>query len=88
MAINTYDPKSFRRLPYKALTHVEEVDDEVCICSFKNIMTGEEKSEALPVTLGQIKQWVTGELIQNAMPNLTTDERELFLTGGLDFENI
>ena len=43
--------------------------------------TGEENMMEIPVTKEQIKAWEHGELIQNAMPNLTPDEREFIKTG-------
>ena len=35
----------------------------------------------IPVTPRQIQDWQSGTLIQNAMPNLTPDEREFLMTG-------
>jgi hypothetical protein len=35
----------------------------------------------IDVTLQQLEDWRNGELIQNAMPNLTPDEREFIKTG-------
>jgi hypothetical protein len=35
----------------------------------------------IPVTQSQLDRWQGGELIQNAMPNLTADEREFVMTG-------
>jgi hypothetical protein len=35
----------------------------------------------IDVTEEQIASWQGGELIQNAMPNLTADEREFIKTG-------
>ena len=35
----------------------------------------------IPVTLAQIEAWKGGELIQDAMPNLTAEEREFLMTG-------
>ena len=35
----------------------------------------------LDVTARQIASWEKGELIQDAMPNLTSDEREFIKTG-------
>lgn len=37
--------------------------------------------EILPVTLEQIRRWKSVSLIQNAMPNLTAAQREMFLSG-------
>lgn len=39
------------------------------------------KSHDLPVTTEQLLRWNSGELIQNAMPQLTKADRELFLSG-------
>ena len=46
-----------------------------------SILTGETRTIDLPVTLRQLQDWVDGTLIQNAMPNLTPDEREFIKTG-------
>ena len=35
----------------------------------------------IPVTKEQLQKWNNGMLIQNAMPNLTPDEREFLMTG-------
>lgn len=35
----------------------------------------------IDVTPEQMTAWQNGELIQNAMPNLTADEREFIMTG-------
>jgi len=35
----------------------------------------------LNITMDQYDAWQGGELIQNAMPNLTADEREFLMTG-------
>jgi hypothetical protein len=40
----------------------------------------------LDVTQEQMDAWVNGQLIQNAMPNLSADEREFILTGMWDDE--
>jgi hypothetical protein len=40
-----------------------------------------ERSLELDVTAEEIKAWKSGMLIQDAMPRLTTDEREFMMTG-------
>lgn len=35
----------------------------------------------IPVTQAQLLVWEKGELIQNAMPNLSADDREFLMTG-------
>ena len=43
--------------------------------------TGKTHTFDLNVTAEQIFRWQKGELIQNAMPQLTPDEREFVKTG-------
>jgi len=43
--------------------------------------TGKTHTLDIAVTSEQIARWQGGELIQNAMPNLTPDEREFIKTG-------
>ena len=43
--------------------------------------TDKVNTMSLDVTYEQIDSWVNGELIQNAFPNLTADEREFIKTG-------
>jgi len=43
--------------------------------------TGVETTIEIPYTQAQLENWEGGMLIQNAMPNLTPDEREFLLTG-------
>ena len=42
---------------------------------------GGDKSYDMNVTIDQIEDWKAGTLIQNAMPQLEPDEREVFITG-------
>ena len=44
-------------------------------------LSGNKNTLDIPVTLAQIAAWKGGELIQNAMPNLSADEREYIKTG-------
>ena len=44
-------------------------------------MTGLTNTMELDVTQQQIEQWEGGMLIQNAMPNLTPEERDFILFG-------
>ena len=43
--------------------------------------TGETHTLDIDVTQSQIDAWYGGELIQNAMPNLSADEREFIKSG-------
>lgn len=52
-------------------------------CTFFKMFGGEHEHtfEADRLTPDQIQAWVSGTFIQNAMPNLTADEREMFICG-------
>lgn len=43
--------------------------------------SGKVNKMNLPITLEQVTRWQGGELIQNAMPDLTPDQREFLITG-------
>lgn len=47
----------------------------------KSPFTGKVSTMEIPCTEEQLKRWQSGELIQNAMPNLTPDQREFLMTG-------
>ena len=51
-----------------------------------NIFTGRVRELELDVTQEQIDRWQNGELIQNAMPHLSIDEREFLISGMLSHE--
>jgi hypothetical protein len=44
-------------------------------------VSGEVKCQYIAVTQDQLDDWLAGVLIQNAMPNLSADEREFIMTG-------
>lgn len=44
-------------------------------------LSGETKTQEILVTQDQFDAWRSGALIQNAMPNLSADEREFIMTG-------
>lgn len=46
-----------------------------------SILTGIRRDREINVTTEQIAAWRGGMLIQNAMPDLTEDEREFIMTG-------
>ena len=41
----------------------------------------EVRVTTLPVTVDQYSDWLNGTLIQDAMPHLSADDRELLITG-------
>ena len=43
--------------------------------------SGNTSSMEIEVTQEQLSSWESGVLIQNAMPNLSADEREFIMTG-------
>ena len=47
-----------------------------------SIISGITRTKNIPVTKSQIYNWkIAGVLIQNAMPNISVDEREFIMTG-------
>lgn len=44
-------------------------------------VSGKTATMEIDVTQSQLDSWESGQIIQNAMPNLTPDEREFILTG-------
>lgn len=44
-------------------------------------LTGKENSLDINITDEQLRRWQEGELIQHAMPNISTDEREFLISG-------
>jgi hypothetical protein len=47
----------------------------------KSPLTGITRTKEIDVTIEQILAWEEGELIQNAMPQLSADDREFVKTG-------
>lgn len=47
----------------------------------KSAFTGIEHTLDIPVTQAQLDSWNSGTAIQNAMPNLSVDDREFIKTG-------
>jgi hypothetical protein len=48
--------------------------------------SGKTVIREIPVTEEQINAWQNGELIQNAMPNISAEDREFIKTGITDEE--
>lgn len=51
--------------------------------SKKDMFTGKVNTLDIPVTDEQLAAWQAGELIQNAMPQLSADDREFLMSGML-----
>jgi len=47
----------------------------------ESMFTGKVHYRDINVTYDQLADWRNGTLIQNAMPDLTPDEREFIMTG-------
>lgn len=47
----------------------------------KSPLTGITRTKEIDVTIDQILAWEMGELLQNAMPHLSADDREFIKTG-------
>ena len=56
----------------------------------KSPLTGITRTKEIDVTIAQILAWEEGELIQNAMPDLSADDREFIKTGitGEEFDQL
>ena len=46
-----------------------------------SILSGKTRTKEINVNQSQIDKWVAGMLIQDAMPNVSVDEREFIMTG-------
>jgi hypothetical protein len=46
-----------------------------------SMLSGARNTREIPVTREQLDAWNSGVLIQNAMPNLSADDREFIKTG-------
>ena len=46
-----------------------------------SLLSGKTVTKELPITEAQYAQWLDGELIQNAMPDLSEEDREFLISG-------
>ena len=56
------------------------------IITRKSLLTGKIREMNIEVTPDELKRWRQGEMIQVAMPQLSTTEREFIMTGITDDE--
>lgn len=56
------------------------IDEHKTECHFKNVL-GKVHIKVLPITIEQINNFSYGEAAQIAFPNLSPEDRELFITG-------
>jgi len=46
-----------------------------------SILSGKTRTKEININQSQIDKWVAGMLIQDAMPDVSVDEREFIMTG-------
>lgn len=74
-------PNETELMPHKAAAKVMVVDYGL-FCTFRNIMDGTYTYKLMEISVDDYCMWVSGGVcIQDAMPHLSADDRELFLTG-------
>lgn len=56
-------------------------DDGWAFISMRSPVTGDMNFQMLPITREQVEAWEGGQLIQDVMPHLTSDEREFLMNG-------
>jgi hypothetical protein len=61
-------------------THVMQIENNLSVTK-PSMLSGLENTMVLDITFEQYDAWRDGTLIQDAMPNLTPDEREFLMTG-------
>jgi len=44
----------------------------------KSILSNDVRSKEIDVNLDQVRAWLTGDLIQDAMPNISAEDRDFF----------
>ncbi len=59
------------------MLHINNITERINYVNYKNSpFSGNTNSMEIEVTQEQLSSWESGVLIQNAMPNLSADERE------------
>jgi len=52
----------------------------------KSVFTGIERTLEINITQDQLDAWQSGMLIQDAMPNISANDREFIMTGIIEGE--
>ena len=60
---------------------IEHIAENLVRVTKTSMLSGLQSSMDLPVRQGNIEQWLSGALIQDAMPHLDDDQREFLMTG-------
>lgn len=50
-------------------------------CTFRDILFGNPRTKLVKISVDEYSDWINGTCIQDAMPHVDADTRELFLTG-------
>ena len=60
---------------------IQHIAENMVRITKTSMLSGNMSTMDLPIRQGQLDRWLSGELIQNAMPNLNADQREFLMTG-------
>ena len=60
---------------------IQHIAENMVRITKTSMLSGNMSTMDLPIRQGQLDRWLSGELIQNAMPNLSADQREFLMTG-------
>ena len=60
---------------------IQHIAENMVRVTKTSMLSGNMSTMDLPIRQGQLDRWLSGELIQNAMPNLNADQREFLMTG-------
>ena len=63
------------------IVRANTVDDGVMVVVAISALTGHKHAAPLEITEAQVYDWVNGASIQDAMPNLSPEDREFLMTG-------
>ena len=64
-----------------------QIEEVTCLkVTMTSLFTGVRRTRFLDITVSQYKDWLNGKLIQHAMPNLSTSDKEFIITGATDEE--
>ena len=60
---------------------IQHIAENMVRITKTSMLSGNMSTMDLPIRQGQLDRWLSGELIQNAMPNLNAEQREFLMTG-------
>ena len=68
-------------MPQIAKGKEEFLEDGTARITRTSVVSGLERTIVMPIERKQYMAWKNGEMIQDAMPHLTNDQREFLMTG-------